>query len=116
MRLNESSGRKTVQLSHYEDGPSLTVDCCAFFPTNQNQARVFHQNAQGWHCADTTAYCLADDNVDLTAYVRSCVKFALRDICALKRPVSFFFCLARLYIDVSGVFHLSASLQPFCPR
>ena len=101
VRSSGSSSRTTVDLRHYPDGPTLNVECYEFLATHQNQTRVLQQNSLGWHPADTTAYCLTNIKVDISLYIQGCVKFALREACALRHSVTFFFRLAQFYKDVS---------------
>ena len=103
VRSSGLSSRTTVDLRQYPDGPTLNVEYYEFLATHQNQTRVLQQNSSGWHPADTTAYCLKNARVDISSYVQGCVKFALREACAPRHPVAFFFRLALLYKDVSNL-------------
>ena len=101
VRSSGSSSRITVDLRQFPNGPTLNVECYEFLATYQHQTRVLQQNASGWHSAETTAYCLTNTQVDISAYVQGCVEFALSEACALRHPVAFFFQLAQVFKDVS---------------
>lgn len=95
VRSNYAEGNKIVCLHHYSSGPTIDITCCKFLPTEPFQTRVLRKDASGWHWVGTTAYCLAENKLDLTPYIRECVPDALEDACNRSGPPAFFFRLAR---------------------
>lgn len=93
--------QKVAQLQHYLNGPTLEVACCEFTPTQSYQIHALRKNSSGWHSTKTTAYCVANSNIDISSYVGECVGFAMDEACQSLHPVSFFFQLARYYSEVN---------------
>jgi len=94
-------GRTIVQLQHYLNGPTLTVKCCQFVPTQKHQVHALRKNLSGWHSTETTAYCPANTRIDISSYVRECVEFAFNEACESQHLVHSLFKLARFYLQVS---------------
>jgi hypothetical protein len=89
-----------VCLQHYADGPLLWIQCSQFTPTNKNQVNVLRQDQSGWHCTETTAYCLKGAQVDIVSYIQQCMHLSLHEACHSRNPISFFFKATGPYTNV----------------
>ncbi|KAI8648873.1 5'-deoxynucleotidase [Fusarium sp. Ph1] len=85
-----------VSLSHYPDGPSITVTCQEFRPTFENQTLAVRKDTRGWHKKRTTAYSLVNTPA-LYDYVCGCLPFALGQARAENHPASWLVQLAATF-------------------
>ncbi|KAI8648151.1 hypothetical protein NCS56_01547300 [Fusarium sp. Ph1] len=68
-----------ISLSHYPNGPSITVTCQEFRPTFENQTLAVRKDTRGWHKVKTTAYSLVKTPA-LYDYVYGCLPSALGQV------------------------------------
>jgi hypothetical protein len=95
---------KTVQLGHYPNGPTVTVECCRFHATEIIQTSVLRKNRYGCYSMITPAWCLKNPLIDISSYLQECVEFSMAEACARQHPqLSPLFKLARAYNDVSNL-------------
>jgi hypothetical protein len=90
---------KQVSLQHEQNGPSISVDCCAFVPTSPDQIILFWKSPTGWKSIVTTAYTLTS-NVDLNLYIEQHVSFYLGNIGERNDSLGLVLQLAGAYRDV----------------
>lgn len=58
-----------VELRHYKNGPTLSVNCHPFNASSPDQTTLFWKGTNGWRQIETTAFGLADPEFDLSDYV-----------------------------------------------
>ena len=68
-----------VRLQHEQNGPSISVSCCAFARTSLDQVTLFWKSRAGWRTILTTAFTLTS-NVDLGSYIEGYASFHLGNI------------------------------------
>lgn len=95
VRSSYAAENRTARLCHYTPGPKINVLCCNFLPAEPFQTRVLRKNVSDWHWVGTTAYCLAENKVNLEAYIRECITNALEEACAVPGPAAFFSSLLK---------------------
>jgi hypothetical protein len=98
-----------TQLGHFPNGPTLDVECCQFRVTDKTsiaQTSVLRKNQSGWCWMPTTAYCLRNQQIDISPYLQECVGYSIDEACGRPFPISFFFEQARRYKDVSNLLDL----------
>ncbi|KIV98446.1 uncharacterized protein PV09_09744 [Verruconis gallopava] len=98
----ESQDAVQAELQHYSGGPYLNVACQEFVPADDDQVYVLEKSSDGWQLQRTHAFCLSNPAVDISAYVKNCIPYAVAE--AIQRQD-----------DASELFRLSCENYAYNP-
>lgn len=90
----------TTTVRHFPNGRGLRIECRSFIPCHPRQIQVLHQDGYGWHTTDTTAFYLANADVDMGSYVQGNMRSVIAT--AAEGPLGVFFQLAWQFREVGA--------------